>query len=218
MSRRRGGGRGLHPPAPPARALAWLRPQPRAVLRGSRPIPQHWPREAHVEADIRLEHLFRVVDADGQLERQAARRRNGGFAGSIRLRDMQSPCVSGTRRPPPTPATTSTTARTACSRSVIGKDRRLSLSRAARHDGREQAADQDDVQPRRAVVYYKGCSTGGSMGIHAATRFPTIRRHHRRRAGDRHIHIIRRGLPAGLLARNPDMAISPERRNWSAKR
>src|SRR5215467_43746 len=61
--------------------------------------------------------------------------------------------------------------------------------------------------------YYKGCSTGGRMAIMAATRFPDDYDGIIGGAlANRHIHMHTAGFARSVvLARNPDMAISPEK-------
>jgi len=63
------------------------------------------------------------------------------------------------------------------------------------------------------LSYYKGCSTGGRMGIMAALRFPED--YDGIIAGalaNRHIHMHTAGFGRQVvLARNPDMAVSPEK-------
>src|SRR5262249_61254244 len=61
--------------------------------------------------------------------------------------------------------------------------------------------------------YYKGCSTGGRMAIMAATRSPDDYDGIIGGAlANRHIHMHTAGFARQIvLARNPDMAISPEK-------
>src|SRR6185436_1418526 len=141
---------------------------------------------------------------------------NGGFAGSIQgYGDMQIALRLGY-------ATAATdTGHSAADGPVSGgmfalghPEKIVDFAYRALHDTTVESKRLIKTMYSRSVQmsYYKGCSTGGRMGIRAAIRFPDD--YDGIIAGalaNRHIHMHTAGFARQVeLARNPDMALSPE--------
>jgi len=211
---------------PPPLRLAWLRPRSRGRLLPwlANPIPQHCRVKAHAERPtIRLEHLFRVVDADGQLERQSSSssatadspdrsRATGDIAGSA----LRLGYATAAHRPP---ATTSTTAPNGMfAPRSSGKDL-STLPIRALHDTTVESKRLIKTIVTTAgaqLSYYKGWLDGPAAWASWAPRrgSPTTTTASSPAGGwanRPHSHALRRGFARQVvLARNPDMAISPE--------
>jgi len=142
---------------------------------------------------------------------------NGGFAGSIQgYGDMQIALRMGY-------ATAATdTGHNAADGPVSGgmfalghPEKIVDFAYRALHDTTVESKRLIKTMYSRNVQmsYYKGCSTGGRMGIMAAIRFPDD--YDGIIAGalaNRHIHMHTAGFARQVeLARNPDMALSPEK-------
>jgi feruloyl esterase len=137
---------------------------------------------------------------------------NGGFAGSIQgYGDMQIALRLGYAT-----AATDTGHQSADGMFALGHPEKIVdfAYRALHETTAESKRLIKAMYSRNAdLSYYKGCSTGGRMGIMAAIRFPDD--YDGIIAGalaNRHIHMHTAGFARQVtLARNPDMAISPEK-------
>jgi len=205
------------PPPPPAPAAGVAPPAAAGrCARGARADSGALPREADAEADTRLEHLLRAMDWAGrQWNGKLLVVGNGGFAGSIQgYGDMQVALRLGYA--------------TAADRHgaqrgdgpngmfALGHPEKIvdfAYRALPRHDGRGKRLIKAMYSRNVQMSYYKGCSTGGREGVMAAQRFPDD--YDGIIAGalaNRHIHMHTAGSARAIvLARNPDMAIAPEK-------
>jgi len=203
------------PPPPPARAGV----APPAAAGGApvarEPIPQHCRVKLTLkptsDSNIYSELWMPTENWNGKLLVVG----NGGFAGSIQgYGDMQVALRLGYA-----------TAATDTGHNVNdGPNGMFALGHPEKIiDFAYRALHDTTVESKRLIKqmysrnadlsYYKGCSTGGRMGIMAATRFPDD--YDGIIAGalaNRHIHMHTAGFARQVvLARNPDMAVSPEK-------
>ena len=143
------------------------------------------PPDARADADAGLEHQRRAVAADGELERQVPRRRQRRLGGlDSRLRRHAGSAAPrlcdgrdghgafGGRRP---------------SRHVRARppreDRRLRVSRAARHDGEVEAAHRRVLRGAARLLVLQRVLDGRPARRHGRTALSRrLRRHHRGRA------------------------------------
>ena len=205
------------PPPPPARAGG---PPPAAAGAGRgragappappQPIPEHCRVKLTLkptsDSDIYSELWMPTDNWNGKLLVVG----NGGFAGSIQgYGDMQIALRLGYAT-----AATDTGHQGGDGMFALGHPEKIvDFAYRALHDTTAESKRLIKAMYSRNVElsYYKGCSTGGRMGIMAATRFPDD--YDGIIAGalaNRHIHMHTAGFARQVvLARNPDMAISP---------
>jgi feruloyl esterase len=213
------------PPPPPANAAAAPAGRGGAGGRGARaggapppppePIPQHCRVKLTLkptsDSNIYSELWMPTDNWNGKLLVVG----NGGFAGSIQgYGDMQVALRLGYA-----------TAATDTGHNVNdGPNGMFALGHPEKIvDFAYRALHDTTVESKRLIKqmysrsaqysYYKGCSTGGRMAIMAATRFPDDYDGIIGGAlANRHIHMHTAGFARQVvLARNPDMAISPEK-------
>ncbi len=202
------------PPPAPARGVA-----PAAAAGGAPVAPEAIPQHCRVKLTLKptpdsniYSELWMPTDNwNGKLLVVG----NGGFAGSIQgYGDMQIALRLGYA-----------TAATDTGHNVNdGPNGMFALGHPERIvDFAYRALHDTTVESKRLIKamysrgaqlsYYKGCSTGGRMGIMAATRFPDD--YDGIIAGalaNRHIHMHTAGFARQVeLARHPDMAVSPEK-------
>jgi feruloyl esterase len=211
------------PPPPPSPAAATAAPATagRAGGRGRaggapppppEPIPQHCrvklTLKPTADSDIYSELWMPTENWNGKLLVVG----NGGFAGSIQgYGDMQVALRLGYAT-----AATDTGHTGGNGMFALGHPEKIvDFAYRALHDTTVESKRLIKQMYSRNVQlsYYKGCSTGGRMGIMAATRFPDD--YDGVIAGalaNRHIHMHTAGFARQVvLARNPDMAVSPEK-------
>jgi feruloyl esterase len=176
------------------------------------PIPQHCRVKLTLkptsDSDISSELWMPTDNWNGKLLVVG----NGGFAGSIQgYGDMQIALRLGYAT-----AATDTGHQGANGMFALGHPEKIvDFAYRALHDTTVESKRLIKQMYSRNVQlsYYKGCSTGGRMGIMAATRFPDD--YDGVIAGalaNRHIHMHTAGFARQVvLARNPDMAVSPEK-------
>src|SRR6266853_154019 len=209
------------PPPPPAGAPPAAAPGGAGRGRGRaggapppppEPIPQHCRVKLTLkptsDSDIYSELWMPTDNWNGKLLVVG----NGGFAGSIQgYGDMQVALRLGYAT-----AATDTGHTGGNGMFALGHPEKIvDFAYRALHDTTVESKRLIKQMYSRGVQlsYYKGCSTGGRMGIMAATRFPDD--YDGVIAGalaNRHIHMHTAGFARQVaLARSPDMAVSPEK-------